>query len=85
MLGLIGQKESLNVIDEQVGTPTWAFGLAQAVWVCVNKELSGMYHWTDAGVASWYDFSVANQEEGVAAGLLKKSIPIRPIPASLYP
>jgi len=85
MLGLMAQKERLNVIDEQVGTPTWAFGLAQAVWTCVQKDIRGIYHWTDAGVASWYDFSVAIQEEGLAAGLLKKCIPILPIPGSLYP
>ena len=85
MLGLMADKASLNVIDEQVGTPTWAFGLAQAVWACVQKKIYGIYHWTDAGVASWYDFSVAIQEEGLAAGLLEKCIPILPIPGSLYP
>lgn len=85
MLGLMAQKEGLNVIDEQVGTPTWAFGLAQAVWACIEKNIFGIYHWTDAGVASWYDFAVAIQEEALAAGLLKKSIPIIPIPESLYP
>jgi dTDP-4-dehydrorhamnose reductase len=85
MLGLMADKASLNVIDEQVGTPTWAFGLAQAVWACVQKKIHGIYHWTDAGVASWYDFSVAIQEEGLAAGLLEKCIPILPIPGSLYP
>jgi len=85
MLGLMADKECLNVIDEQVGTPTWAFGLAQAVWACVQQNIFGIYHWTDAGVASWYDFSVAIQEEGMAAGLLKKGIPILPIPGSMYP
>ena len=85
MLGLMSQKESLNVIDEQVGTPTWAFGLALAIWVCVKNNIVGTHHWTDAGVASWYDFAVAIQEEGIAAGLLSKGIPIMPIPESLYP
>ena len=85
MLGLMGERDGLNVIDEQVGTPTWAHGLAQAVWACIDKDITGIHHWTDAGVASWYDFSVAIQEEGRAAGLLEKSIPIMPIPASLYP
>ncbi len=44
MLGLMAQKESLNVIDEQVGTPTWAFGLAQAVWGCVKNNIVGIHH-----------------------------------------
>ncbi len=85
MLKLMQEKRSLAVIDEQVGTPTWAGGLAGAVWTSVQKELSGIYHWTDAGVASWYDFAVAIQEEAVAAGLLKKTIPITPVASSQFP
>jgi len=42
-------------------------------------------HWTDAGVASWYDFAVAIQEEAITLGLLKKEIPIRPISTKEYP
>ncbi|HKL22849.1 MAG TPA: sugar nucleotide-binding protein [Tichowtungia sp.] len=44
-----------------------------------------MYHWTDAGVASWYDFAVAIQEEALALGLLKQAIPISPISTADYP
>ena len=42
-------------------------------------------NWTDAGTASWYDFAVAIQEEALVLGLLEKSIPVKPIPASAYP
>jgi dTDP-4-dehydrorhamnose reductase len=85
MLQLMLEKETLQVIDEQIGTPTWANGLAQAIWVSIGKKICGLFHWTDAGVASWYDFAVAIQEEGISAGLLSKSIPILPIPGSKYP
>ena len=44
-----------------------------------------MYHWTDAGVASWYDFAVAIQELALEKGLLKQAIPILPIYAQQYP
>ena len=85
MLRLMKEKASLNVIDEQIGTPTWAYGLAQAIWTSLKKDLTGIFHWTDAGVASWYDFSVAIQEEGLKADLLNKSIPILPVPTLQYP
>jgi dTDP-4-dehydrorhamnose reductase len=42
-------------------------------------------HWTDAGVASWYDFAVAIQEEAVAAGLLTRCASIRPVRSIDYP
>lgn len=85
MLTLMKERKSLNIIDEQIGSPTWANGLAKAIWMSLEKRLSGIYHWTDAGVASWYDFAMAIQEEGIAAGLLDHAIPIFPIPACLYP
>lgn len=85
MLRLMKEKQSLNIIDEQIGTPTWANGLARAIWTALEKKISGLFHWTDAGVASWYDFAMAIQEEGITAGLLNQAIPVFPIPAHLYP
>jgi dTDP-4-dehydrorhamnose reductase len=42
-------------------------------------------HWTDAGVCSWYDFAIAIQELAIEKGMLDKTIPVRPIPATAYP
>ncbi|WP_334021642.1 dTDP-4-dehydrorhamnose reductase [Alteromonas sp. S015] len=85
MLRLMADKPKLTVIDDQIGTPTWAKGLAE-VCVCaaVNKTV-GVYHWTDEGVASWYDFALAIQELGFEKGLLNNAIPVSPIPSSEYP
>jgi len=47
--------------------------------------LTGIYHWTDSGIASWYDFAIAIQEEALAAGILSKKIPLAPIPSEQYP
>lgn len=85
MLDLMQEKPLLKVIDEQIGTPTWAFGLANAIWTCIEKKINGLFHWTDAGVASWYDFAVAIQEEALLAGLLSREIPILPVPVEAYP
>jgi len=86
MLRLMQEKPQLGIIYDQIGTPTWAKGLAHWLWAVADKpEVNGIYHWTDAGVASWYDFAIAIQELGVEKELLKEFIPILPIPTSAYP
>lgn len=93
MLRLMAEKEQLGIVYDQVGTPTWAKGLAEIIWALIeHKHLenntsgtTSLLHWTDAGVASWYDFAVAIQELAIEKGLLDKAIPLRPIPTSCYP
>ncbi len=85
MLRLMAEKPALNVVADQIGAPTWAPGLAATIWGLVAKDASGTFHHSDAGVASWYDFAVAIQEEALEIGLLPRAIPITPIPTSAYP
>lgn len=86
MLRLMETRPRLRVVCDQVGSPTSALGLADALWrATARRDFQGTQHWTDAGVASWYDFAVAIQEEALALGLLSRSIPIEAIPASAYP
>jgi dTDP-4-dehydrorhamnose reductase len=86
MLRLMREIESVGVVSDQVGTPTWAHGLAEAIWAIAERpEVRGIHHWTDAGVASWYDVAVAIQEEALALGLLDRAVPVRPIRTADYP
>lgn len=86
MLNLMVSKPKLNVIYDQIGSPTWAKGLAKWLWqVAKMPDAKGIYHWTDAGVASWYDFAKAIQSLALEKGLLDTAIPINPIPTSDYP
>ncbi|MEH6589278.1 MAG: dTDP-4-dehydrorhamnose reductase [Halioglobus sp.] len=86
MLTLMAQREELKVVDDQVGTPTWAKGLAEAIWAGVQRNVSGVYHWSDDGVCSWYDFALAISEEAQELGLLPdKELRILPIPGTEYP
>lgn len=85
MLRLMAGKPQLSVIDDQIGTPTWAKGLAQACVSAAVNKIAGVYHWTDEGAASWYDFALAIQELGMEKGLLDNAIPVLPIPSSQYP
>ncbi len=85
MLRLMAERERLTVVADQVGTPTYAASLATALWSLAETNRGGLHHFTDAGVASWYDFAVAIQEEGLATGLLQRAIEIAPIATSDYP
>ena len=85
MLRLMAEKPELGVIWDQIGSPTYAKGLAEACLYAAANQVSGVHHWTDAGVASWYDFAVAIQEIGVSLQLLDEAIPIKPIPTKAYP
>ena len=85
MLRLMADKPALGIVADQVGTPTWANGLAKVCWQSVTEQVSGVYHWSDAGAASWYDFAVAIQELAVEKGLLDKAIPVNAIATEDYP
>lgn len=58
MLRLGRERNALGVIFDQVGTPTYARDLAQAIMAIINHGLvGGIYHYSNEGVCSWYDFT----------------------------
>lgn len=85
MLRLMRERDEVRVVGDQIGAPTWAPGLARVLLGLVEKGATGMFHHSDAGVASWYDFAVAIQEEALAIGLLDRQVPVVPIATSDYP
>ncbi|WP_414828624.1 dTDP-4-dehydrorhamnose reductase [Alteromonas sp. H39] len=85
MLRLMASKPLLRVIDDQIGSPTWAKGLAQACLEAARENITGVFHWSDEGVCSWYDFALAIQELGIESGFLNNQIPVEPIPTKDYP
>lgn len=86
MLRLMRERDSLGVVADQVGTPTWAQGLAVALWELAERpDITGTLHWTDLGVASWYDFALAIQELALARGMLTRAVPVRPLRTEDYP
>jgi len=90
MLRLGAERESLNVIFDQVGTPTYAYDLAKTIISIINnindnkKDFNpGIYNFSNEGVCSWYDFAVFIMK---SAGLSCKVLPIEtkdyPLPAN---
>ncbi len=85
MLRLMRERPEVRVVADQIGTPTYAPDLAQALWTMAANGVTGIHHYTDAGAASWYDFAVAIQEEALAVGLLDKGVRVIPIATADYP
>ena len=77
--------QPLGVVADQVGCPTSTATLAEACWRAIGVEGQRILHWSDAGVASWYDFAVAIGELGVAVGLLERAARVLPISTTDYP
>lgn len=86
MLRLMSEHGAVRVVTDQIGTPTAALSLADVLWMlALRSDLSGTYHWSDAGVASWYDFAVAIAEEAHLRGLLPGGVQVMPIATHEYP
>ncbi|MCR5152369.1 MAG: dTDP-4-dehydrorhamnose reductase [Prevotella sp.] len=81
MLRLGKERDSLNVIFDQVGTPTYARDLAAAILIAVDKGvIPGIYHFSNEGVISWYDFTKAIHR---IAGIT--DCDVKPIHTAEYP
>ena len=57
MLNLTSTKPELNVVFDQVGTPTYAGDLAKAIAIAIKNPVVGIYHYSNEGVCSWFDFT----------------------------
>lgn len=85
MLDLFRSRGAASVVCDQIGTPTDASSLAAALWAAVGRPAaSGIVHFANAGVASWYDFAVAIAEEARSLGLLDRPVSVTPLRTSEY-
>ncbi|GAB2885770.1 dTDP-4-dehydrorhamnose reductase [Microbulbifer echini] len=88
MLYLMNERDHLSVVADQISTPTSTHTLSESIYALVGQpKTKGIYHCTDAGIASWYDFAVAIYEESKMVGLLPvdKHVQIQPVKSLDYP
>ncbi|MCH1913278.1 dTDP-4-dehydrorhamnose reductase [Leptospira noguchii] len=83
-------RTELKVIEDQLGRPTWAGRLADFVILLISGILKGesypkVMHFSNSGVASWYDFALAVRDLSYSFSLIENSKPIFPIPTEAYP
>ena len=80
MLQLTATKPQLKVVFDQCGTPTYALDLARAIQVILKKPVQGIYHFSNEGVCSWYDFT-----QMIARIAGNKGCDIQPCYSTEYP
>jgi len=81
MLRLMADKDQISVVSDQSGTPTYAADLAEAILQIISSQqwAPGIYHFSNEGNITWYDFAVAIKE------LSGSHCKVNPIPTSQYP
>jgi dTDP-4-dehydrorhamnose reductase len=81
MIRLMGERDEISVISDQIGSPTYALDLAKAIVNIIDGKnwVSGTYHFSNEGEISWYDFAVAIKE------IKNLDCSINAIPTSAYP
>jgi len=87
MLRLMKERDSIGVVADQRGTPTWARDLAAAIHGLITKPEvpAGIYHFTNDGECTWYDFALAIRDEARKLGLLDKDCTVNPLTTDQYP
>ena len=94
MIDLHNKGKDINVVSDQIGSPTSTFGLANVCWEIINldnikylfsSDEKKILHWSDDGLASWYDLAIAIGEIGFEMGLLKYQSFVNPIRSYEYP
>lgn len=85
ILKLALEKESLRVVDDQMGSPTWTRDIARAIRDLIQNKHKGVFHFTNEGIASWYDLAVAVVEEANRLGFMIKVKSINPVSTEAYP
>ena len=88
MLGLVDEHETLTVVDDQIGVPTWAGWLAEATATIGEQLLAagdpsplrGLYHLAGTGQTSWYGFARA-----IFAQFGRTDVTVEPVPSTEYP
>jgi dTDP-4-dehydrorhamnose reductase len=87
MIRLFKEKESLNVVCDQKGSPTWAYDLSEMILAIVKKNSTsyGIYHFSNEGETTWYEFACEISHAALAKGLIEKEIPINPVTTDKYP
>lgn len=86
MVNLMRQGRDLKVVADQHGAPTWAGGLAAALWALAAAPLEGpVLHYSDAGITTWHEFAAEIRALALGAGLDVADSSVAPCPSSEYP
>ena len=94
MLELLNERDEIKVVYDQISSPTTTSSLTKVIWEIIkhsdiytkeDRIFPKILHFSNSGIASWYDIAVAIKEIGLRNGLIKKNCSILPIESKDYP
>lgn len=85
ILRLAAEREQLQVVDDQVGSPSWTRDIATTIQTLIEAGQPGTLNYTNEGIASWYDFALQTIEYARELGFPVKVLELSPIPSRQYP
>jgi len=91
MLRLMNERDEVKVVNDQWGSPTWTFDLAETIITLIKtvdsgKSISfGIYHFTNEGIISWFDFAKEIYKQGREQGRITKECSVKPCTSAEYP
>ena len=90
IIDLHSKEDKIKVISDQIGSSTTTYSLSKVIWEIIKQEnklnegINPIFHWSDDGIASWYDLAVAISEFSLELGLINKKAVIEPIKSNYY-
>jgi len=87
----MNERDEVKVVNDQRGSPTWAFDLASVILTFIKladsgKEIPfGIYHFTNEGNITWFDFAKEIYKQGKVAGRITKDCAVTPCTSAEYP
>jgi len=92
IINLLLNKKEIAVVNDQIGVPTTTYSLANIIWKIIylsskNQDanaIPNVLHWSDSGIATWYDVAVLIEETTRKLGLIEKTNYIKPIQNSMF-
>ena len=93
MLNLFSKEKEISIVSDQIGSPTSTSSLVEAIWRIIeldeslknnHKNSKNIIHWTDQGIASWYDLGLETLKISKKIGLINKEVNLIPIKTSQY-
>ncbi|MDR0730497.1 MAG: dTDP-4-dehydrorhamnose reductase [Treponema sp.] len=95
MLRLMNEREEVRVVNDQRGSPTWAADLSRALLSLIlaaeipdtvhAAPVPGLYHYTNEGVVTWFEFAQEIYRQGRRLGFIKKDCTVQPCSSAEYP
>jgi len=87
MIRLFKERDSLNVVNDQRGCPTWTYNLTDVIYSFIKSDSDryGIYHYSNTGETTWYKFALQIYKSALNKGIINNEVIINPVTSDQYP